>query len=174
MPEIVTIKVEGLADLEAAMIRDLPNSAAKAVLRRVALASVDPMLTVVREMAPADDPGGTPERPANSYRNSWIKGTRLNKRQRRMAKREGKSNVEVYVGTPQSSLGTELEFGTSNRVQKTTSRETGQVTARPHARPAWQATAPLITENLRDKLWAEIQKTTQRLARKAAKLAGRG
>jgi hypothetical protein len=165
---IVTVRVDGLRDLDA-LLQELPKATQRNVLRRTGIAALAPFLDRVKELAPADDPTDTPERAANSYRNSWSIGTKLNPSQARQARKEGKSNVEVYAGTSQSSLGVQLEYGTGEREQKSTGRETGNVDPHPHGRPAWDETSGQVLENVKYGLGTEIDKAAKRLARKAAR-----
>ncbi|ARR55334.1 hypothetical protein HY78_18750 [Rhizorhabdus wittichii DC-6] len=157
MADIVTIKVEGLRELDEAL-KELPKSARKPVLRRIARKALIPFLAAVKAKAPVDDPADTPKRPAGALRDSYTIGSTLNRSQRRTVKREGKSDVEVYAGT-NDRVGILQEFGTVNHA------------ARPHGRPAWDETKDEALAIVQTELGGEIEKTAARAARKAARLA---
>jgi hypothetical protein len=158
-------EVQGLADLERAL-GELPKTTGKAVLRRVARKALEPFIARVRQLAPVDDPANTPERAPGRYRDSWIIGSRLNRRQASIAKKEGKSSVEVHAGSTAGSVGIALEFGTTDRIQSSTGRETGRVAAQPHARPAWDATQIEALATVKEMLGPEIEKSAARLAKR--------
>ncbi|UIJ43722.1 HK97 gp10 family phage protein [Sphingomonas cannabina] len=164
---IISVRVDGLKDLDASL-GELPKATARNVLRRTGLAALVPFVDAVKRLAPVDEPSATPDRPAGKYRDSWHTGTRLNKNQARQARKEGKSFVEVYAGTD-DPLGILLEYGTGEREQKSTGRETGNVDPHPHGRPAWDETSGQVLENVKYGLGAEIDKAAKRLARKAAR-----
>lgn len=158
--------VHGLAELDFAL-GELPKATARNTLVRVGKKALAHTLADIQNLAPVDAASDTPERPAQSYKNSWSVGTQLNKANRRDVKRQGKNFAEVYCGTSQSSLGVELEFGTGERTQHTTGRETGSVPPQPHARPGWDRTRGLVLETVQESLGDEIEKARQRLARRA-------
>ena len=161
------MEVKGLRELELALA-ELPKATARNTLVRAGKEALKPFLEDVKAMAPVDEPGQTPERPPGTYRDSWIISTRLNRNQARFARREGKSFAEVYAGT-NDPLGVPLEFGTVERVQSATGRETGRITAKPHGRPAWDGAHSQVLSDLGGILFGEIQKSAERLARKRAK-----
>lgn len=148
----VSIKVEGLKDLDAALA-ELPKTAAKATLRRVAVKALQPFDKAWREKAPhltgqLEESGGV--------------GTKLTKRQASLnRKRDDKSFVEVFAG-PDNPAAVPQEFGTVDQ------------RAQPFARPAWDETQDETLAIVREELGAEIDKTAERLARKAARLAAKG
>lgn len=147
------IKVEGLAALDMAL-GELPKATAKNVLRRTGLAALKPFVDKVRSLAPVDeDITSTPDRPPGTLRDSYHASTKLNKSQTRLAKREGKSFVEVYAGTGDPA-GVQTEFG--NEHQK----------PQPHAIPAWEATQDAVLKIVATQLGDEIDKAAVRLARK--------
>ncbi|WP_294189072.1 HK97-gp10 family putative phage morphogenesis protein [uncultured Sphingomonas sp.] len=152
MPIRTTIRVEGLRQLDAAL-KELPKAAGKAVLRRVGIKALEPFDKAWREKAPhltgeLEESGGI--------------GTRLTKRQARLKrKRGGKAYVEVYAG-PNNPASVPQEFGTHD--QK----------AQPFARPAWDETSTEALVIVETELGGEIDRTAQRLARRALRLAKRG
>lgn len=152
MPSSFTVKVEGLSGLEAAL-RELPTAAGKAVLRRAAVKALKPFDEAWRANAP---------RLTGQLEESGGVGTKLTRRQARLnRKREDKDSVEVFAG-PNNPAAVPQEFGTVDQ------------RAQPFMRPAWDATKGEVLANVAEGLGAEIDKTAQRLARKAAKLAAKG
>jgi hypothetical protein len=159
------IKVQGLAELDKAL-GELTKGTARGVLRRAGLQALEVFVDVVKDIAPIDAAGDTPERPAGRYRDSWMTGTKLNRSQSRQAHREGKSFAEVYAGTTDPVLGTELEFGTAERTRTESGGSTGAVPPHPHARPAWQVTQGEVLSRLKTLLGIEIDKAAARAARR--------
>jgi HK97 gp10 family phage protein len=147
-----TVKVEGLNGLDAAL-GELPQAAGKAVLRRIAKKALQPFDQAWREKAPhltgqLEESGGV--------------GTKLTRRQARInRKRDDKSSIEMFAG-PNNPAAVPQEFGTVDQA------------AQPFVRPAWDATQGETLDIVKNELGGEIQKTAQRLARKAARLAAKG
>ena len=156
----VTTKIEGLRELDQAL-SELPKATGKSVLRRVARSALTLFLNSVKAKAPVSDPEDTPKRPQGALRDSYIIGSKLNRSQARTARKEGKSDIEMYAGT-NDRAGALQEFGTEHHG------------AQPHARPAWDETKDATLEVVADELGGEIEKARVRLARKAARLAAKG
>lgn len=152
----ISIKVDGLRALDAALA-ELPKATGKAVLRRIGIKALTPVKDLAAELAPIDaDPANTPKRPPGTLKRSYTVGTKLNRRQARMVRKEGKSSVEVYAGT-NDRAGIVTEFGTAH------SR------AQPHLRPAWEARQDEALAIVQTELGGEIDKAAARLAKKAAR-----
>lgn len=143
----VTVKVEGLRDLDAAL-SELPKiTTAKAVVRRVLKKAAEPLRALAEQTAP---------RLTGALKISIVIGTKLTRRQARMARKEPKSLTEMFIGTS-NPAAVPQEFGTHD--QK----------AQPFMRPAWQATKDQVLTNIGTELGPEIEKTAARLAKKAAR-----
>ncbi|TZG26504.1 hypothetical protein [Sphingomonas montanisoli] len=152
------VKLEGFRELEVAL-KELPKAAGKSVLRRIARRALQLFIEAVRRLAPVGgsaDEGRTP----GVLRESYVIGSRLTRRQRRDAKREGKSSIELYAGTSDPA-GVQQEFGNVNH------------RAQPHARPAWDQTKQDMLDLVGTDLGAEIEKTRTRLAKKVARIAAK-
>ncbi|UZW54056.1 hypothetical protein NUH86_10970 [Sphingobium sp. JS3065] len=146
-------KVEGLAALDFAL-GQLPKSTARAALVRAGKKALEPFIDDVRSLAPVDaDPQSTPNRPPGTLRDSYVIGTRLNKSQAKMARKEGKNFAEVYAGT-NDPAGIQAEFGNAHQAPQ------------PHARPAWDGVQKEVLDTIGALLWDEIYKSAQRLAKK--------
>lgn len=145
----VTVKVEGLKDLDRAL-GELPRAAGKAVLRRVARKALEPFDKAWRAKAPhltgqLEESGGI--------------GTKLTKRQARLnRKRDDKSSIEMFSG-PNNPAAVPQEFGTVDQ------------SAQPFMRPAWKQTQNQTLDLVKDGLGTEIAATAARIARKAARKA---
>lgn len=152
---MISVRVEGLQELERSMDRLEKRATRKAVGRRVLKKAGAPLAEDMNRLAP-DDPD-TPGGLSTSYSVS----TKLNPRQRRMQRREGRDDVYMYVGT-NDPAGIQQEFG--NVIHG----------PQAHARPAWDAgkrrTLDIIVREMGD----EIEKAVDRQARRAARLAARG
>lgn len=80
------------------------------VLEKAGKRALVPFITVVKSIAPTDDPTETPRRPAYRLRDSFIISTKLNDNQRKLTRRQGKNFAEVYAGT-NDPVGHLIEFG---------------------------------------------------------------
>ena len=155
------VRVEGLSELEDALL-DLPKGLQRGVLQRVLKKAAQPIVAAARAKAPVDqDPADTPRRRPGTLRDSLHDGTKLNARQRRFAKAEGKSYAERYVGTSDPA-GVPQEFGTFSNV------------AQPFLGPAWDEEKGMALEIVKTELGGEISRTAERAAKRAARLAAGG
>jgi HK97 gp10 family phage protein len=146
-----TVKLEGLAALEAAL-HELPKSAATSVMRRVLKQRAEPLAATATAKAPVRK--GTLKRDIEV-------ASRLTRRQRSQHRKDGPDDVEVYIGPSALPHGHLQEFGT---------RHHG---AKAFMGPAWDRHHLEILAGIREDMWAEIEKTASRLARKAAR-TGKG
>lgn len=142
------VKIEGLRELEATLA-ELPKATGKNVLRRVLIKAAQPI--------EADAAAAAPEL-TGRLRRDVSTGTRLNRRQAAMARRLGKSEVEVHVGV-NDPAGVQNEFGNAHQRPQ------------PFLRPAWDANRQGALETISSDLGAEIAKSAARLARRAARRA---
>lgn len=154
----VTVAVEGLRDLDAALSQ-LSQATGKAVLRRIGRKALEPMRADAQARAPDD-----PNTPDVDLESSIIISSR--QKSGRQSKRSGeeKRSVVVYMGPspdgyPQAIM---QEFGTVHHGPQ------------PYMRPAWDANKSKALSIIKDDLGAEIDKAAQRAARKAARLAAKG
>lgn len=144
------VKVEGLKALQTAL-RALPDATAKNVIRRVLRKAGAPIAARARALVPVDE---------GDLQGSIAVSTKLTWRQRARHRKYGPDDIEVFVGAgphPQAHL---QEFGTQHHPPQ------------PFMRPAWDAEKDGALEGIKADLWAEIEKSANRLARKRAK-AGR-
>jgi len=166
MSKGVTVSVEGLREVDAAL-GQLGKATGRNVMRRVAVARLEPMAEEARRLAPDD-----PNTRGRDLAKSIAVSTRTNKanfsRAANKAARAGKAEVEAYMGPagvggkgapPQ---GIWQEFGTVNHPPQ------------PFMRPAWDGGKDALLEGIADDLWAEISKAAARQAKKAARLAAKG
>lgn len=142
------VELKGFRELDAALA-EFSKAGGKAILRRAATKALQPMLERAKQLVPVDE---------GDLRNSLTIGTRLNKGEARAARREGKSGVEVYMGT-NSRNGAPREFGSVRSP------------AQPFMRPAFESQKGEIIPTLQKELAIDVEKTRARAARKAAKLA---
>jgi HK97 gp10 family phage protein len=145
------VKVEGLRELEKALMALDKHTTRRSVARKVLKKAAQPLADQMNRLAPSDP--GTSEGLNTSYSVS----TKLNKRQRKAAKKD-KSDVEVYAGT-NDPAGLQQEFGNVNHA------------AQPHVRPAWDGGKRQALETIKDDLGDEIIKSVARQAKRKAKAA---
>jgi HK97 gp10 family phage protein len=143
-------RITGLRETEAALA-NLPKATAKAVLRRVLRKAAAPIEAAAEANAPTLT-GGLQSR--------IYTGGKLTRRQAQMVKKEGKSDAEIHVGTADPA-GVQTEFGNAHQA------------AEPWLRPAWDENKDGALDTIATDLGSEIDKAAKRLARKAARNAGR-
>lgn len=142
-----TVKIEGLRDLDRAL-GQLPKATAKAAMRKVLREAAEPMARTMRQLAPRDE--------WHLYESIDV-STKLNRRQRGLHKQEpSPAFAEMFVGT-NNPAGVQQEFGNDRHP------------AQPFMRPAWDSEKMNVLDGISVRLWGEIEKAAQRLARKAAK-----
>jgi HK97 gp10 family phage protein len=157
----ITVKVDGLRELEAAL-GELPKATGKNVLRRVLLARGKPIADAARAMAPDDE-----RTKGHDLRKSIGVSTRLSGRQKgihRSMFKDDKASVEVFVGAgplPQAHIQ-EFKGGGGGYP--------GEKGPQPFMRPAWDAGKGAILDGIAADIWSEIKKSADRLARKTARL----
>lgn len=154
------MKFTGGRELEKALA-ELPAGTAKGVSRRVLKKELQP----VAAMANAFWPGSSDDVFQITSRISGSQmGDSLMKRSR--------SVVNMFIGAPGGRFGTPeahlIEFGTGPRYQKN-GRFTGSVAPTPMLQPAWDARKGQMLKSLGETMWAEIEKTIARRAKRAAK-----
>jgi len=150
----VSVKIDGLKQLDDAL-GELTKATARGVLRRSLKKAAEPMADLANSLAPVG--------PTGEYAKSFGFGTKLTKRQasqHRKLVRDDKAFVEGFVGT-NDPAGVQQEFGNENHGPQ------------PALRPAWDQDRRALVERLGKDLGTEIEKTAQRLARKAARLQKR-
>lgn len=155
----VSMKVTGFRELEKALAR-IPAGTAKGVARRAMKKELAPVAATANALWP----GATDD---------VFQITSRLKRGQRPAVREARNVTNLYVGANSSRYGGSphahlIEFGTGPRFQKN-GRFTGSVAPQPMLQPAWDMHKRQILDGLGKRLWAEIEKTMARRARKAAR-----
>lgn len=139
-------RIDGLKAVNDAL-GQLPKATGRNVLRRVAVARLEPIAEAMRENAPVH---------AADLRDSITVTTKRPRRHRKV------SEVEAYAGPGQQPQAHLQEFGAP------------QHGPQPFARPAWDAEKENLLPGVGEDLWAEIDKAAARLARKTARLAAKG
>jgi HK97 gp10 family phage protein len=145
----VTVKTEGFKELDE-ILGTLGKSMGRNVLRRTAKTVLEPVADRMRSLVAVDE---------GDLKASITVSQKLTTRQKRMAKKETKSFVEMYAGPGGLKQATTLEFGTNDTA------------AQPYARPAWDEAKPTILDTVKDELAIELDKAVVRKARKAARMA---
>lgn len=145
------VTIEGLGETIAAL-GELKLSTQKGVLRRVGIDGLAPFLAELE---------ANTVRLTGQLEESETIGTHLSRRQAQIQAHEKDSEVEVYAGPGPLPQAIQEEFG--NRHQA----------ARPFVRPAWDAKEGEVRDRVAQGLGAEVEKTAQRVARRAAARAAR-
>jgi HK97 gp10 family phage protein len=141
------VKIEGLRELKTAL-RELPDSTAKNVIRRVLKKAGKPIADAAQARVPVD---------FGDLKKSIGVSTKLSRRQKGTHRKGGPNDVEVFVGTGSHPSAHMQEFGTRKHP------------AQPFMRPAWDATKKAALAGIKADLWQEIKKAAERLAKKMAK-----
>jgi HK97 gp10 family phage protein len=155
-----TMRVDGLRELDAALgalAAEYGKASGKAVLRRVGIKALQPMAETARSLAPDD-----PATPDPDLESSITVGTKLNKTQAKLARKDqDKALVTVYMGT-NDVAGVPQEFGTVNHGPQ------------PFMRPAFDADKEGAVKIVAQELGPEIERTAARLAKRRAAKAAKG
>lgn len=155
-----SVKLEGFRETISAfddLAAEYGKPAGKGVLRRVGIKALTPMAETARALAPDD-----PATHGDDLKSSIAVGTNLNRRQRRLAKKDqNKSTVTVYMGTADPAA---------------VSQEFGNINHGPQAfmRPAFDQHAASVPEIVGKELGPEIERTAVRIARRRAAKAAKG
>lgn len=147
------VKLVGAKEIEKALFR-LKDTTAKTRTRKVLRAEAEPLAARMAATAPRD---------TEALAESYTVGTRLTKAQGMSARREGKDDVTMYVGTA-NPAGQQAEFGNARHGSQ------------PHARPAWDGMKHGILDGIMQGMWALIEKAAEQEARRqkaAARKAAR-
>lgn len=146
-----TFSTSGFADLDRALAEIEKTATAKAVMRRSLKKAAQPIADKAEAAAP---------RLTGALGESVAVSTKLSKRQkalhRKMFKND-KAAVEMFVGAGPLSSAHNQEFGNEHN------------SPQPFMRPAWDAEAEPTLGRIGKEMWADIEKTAKRAAKKAAK-----
>ena len=193
----VTMQIDGLKDLELALT-EMPKSTARTTLRRAGMAALEPMRQAAVRMAPDDPKTPPPFDLKSSIATSFKQG-----RSRSTISTKDGSRVYVFMGPgfakgmtreQQADLAVysmAQEFGAKphsivkgsggskgSKIKKLLRIGTGKLhpghQAHPYMRPAFDGYARVALEIVTKTLQSEIERSAQRLARKAARLAAKG
>lgn len=184
----VTVKVEGLRDLDRAL-GQLKESTAKGVLRRVGIAALQPMAATARALAPDD-----PRTNAPKDLRASIKVSTSQKSGRQISfTLDGPSTVQVFMGPTKGGYPEAIiqEFGAAPHIiqRKSGAPMTWPATEggaqgativrhpgnapHPFMRPAFDQHAAGVIDYVARELGVEIQRTAERAGRRAAAAAAR-
>lgn len=147
-------KLTGFAELERALVEELPKATAKNVLRGAAKDAMKPIEARAKQLVPVDE---------GDLRDSITTKNAKAKRQRGSYKYAASTGVEVWTGPtgrPAGGNAAWQEYGTVH------------MPAHPFMRPAADFEAEGVIEDVGRFLKDRIEKAKKRIARKAAK-AGR-
>ncbi len=142
--------IEGLSDLQVTL-RELPDTTAKAVLRRVGRKVLQPVADHARSIVRED---------TGTLKESIGVSTKLTRRQKRKHRKKDRNDVVVFVGAGGLTQAITEEFGTVDQA------------AHPFMRPAWDANRSQVIDAIGETLATEIDKSARRLAKKLAKAKG--
>lgn len=149
------VRVSGLKELDEALSQ-LPKATAKAVLRRIGIRALAPVIATAKTLVPVDD---------GDLRDSLKVTTKLSRRQQSIQNKalaQGKASVQLFAGASALPHAHLVEFGTS------------AMAAQPFMRPAWDQQKSAVLKMISDELGGEITKTAARIARRAARKAAKG
>lgn len=154
--QVTTFSIEGLQDLERAFEEIGNVNQRKASARRAMKKAAQPIADTAERLAP---------RRKGNLAESIKVGTVLSKRQRAQHRKlfsDDRAAVEMFVGAGPLSSAHNQEFGNENMAPQ------------PFMRPALDSEARGYFNTIGRELWADLEKTAARAARKAARLAARG
>lgn len=143
------VKVEGLKDIDQALIDIGKPATSKNIARRALVEAATPIDRGWRQRVRVD---------TGSLKDSGGIGTRLTRRQRAQHKKT--APVEIHVGPGPHPQAITEEFGTKDQAPH------------PSLRPAWDEHSADLPKVIGDQLWFEIEHAAKRAARKSARLKG--
>ncbi|MDG3040440.1 HK97-gp10 family putative phage morphogenesis protein [Roseicyclus marinus] len=152
---MVSFRVEGFREMEAALDELASLSTRRSVARRALIKAAQPMAELMRSLAP-DDPNTANEDLVGSIAVSPTLSDRQRGLHRRMFPNH-RTSVEVFVGAgpvPQAHL---QEFGTQHHAPQ------------PFGRPAFDMDARNLIDRLGREMWSEIQRSVARARRRQAR-----
>lgn len=141
------VRIEGLAELQISL-RQLKDTTAKGVLRRVGRQVLEPVAVHARSLVRED---------TGTLKHSIGVSTKLTGPQRRKRVKPDRDDVEIYVGAGGLSQAITEEYGTPDQ------------SPHPFMRPAWDGNKARVAGSIRETLAKEVQKSAERAARKKAK-----
>lgn len=160
-------RFSGGKELEKALAQLAKPATRMASARRALKKAAQPIADKAESLAPART--GGPEKTfkkGDGSRGTRQRGAlkmhvnvseRLSKRQARLNRKMGKSEVEVHVGT-RDRIGRLVEFGTTD------------APAQPYFRPAWDAEGgQKAVDRIAAEMWIDIDKTAARQAKRNAR-----
>lgn len=174
MATSTTVRVEGLRELDAAL-GELPRSTGRAVLRRTLMKGAKLVQTAARQAVPVK---------TGRLRDSITIKTARDEDFAARARAAFVATGSAAGIKRNRQSGVSLDIGPAARFEK--NRKSGKPTglwayaqiiehgnahqaAQPYMRPAWDSTKMMVLETIKISLGPEIEKSAQRLARKAAK-----
>jgi HK97 gp10 family phage protein len=149
MPKAFRVKVEGLREIKDAL-HQLPKATAKNVMRRVLREKAQPIADTAMQLAPVL---------SGDLKQSVAVSTKLSRRAKRGRAKLSPNAVEVFIGPFGAPRSIMQEFGNILHAPQ------------PFMRPAWDQHQDGLLEGIGEAMWAEIEKSATRIARKAAKAA---
>lgn len=180
-----TVKIEGLAELDAALQR-LKPATGKAALRRGGIKALRPMAELAATLAPKDT--GQLAGSITVSAKAVGSGAEVGKREYSAVMKSGGSKADAAkalraarsVAKAARASGAiaavELFMGPAKATDKDTAIKqiaqefgTRKMEANPYMRPAWDGDKDALLARVKREMWTEIQKTVARAA-KAGKL----
>lgn len=140
-------KIEGLSELVDGLVNELPKATATNVQKRALTDAAKYFEEDAKQRAPVK---------TGALREKIDISSKLSPRQKSLNEKESK--VEIYVGPPSMERAIVAEFGSINQSPK------------PFMRPAWDDNKKTAFNDLKDILSDEIEKASQRIAKKTARL----
>lgn len=151
--------LDGASELEAALkeLQNMTGKSGKPVLRRALVKSSLPIRDGAREMSPWPD---TEDENNIKAGTAHVDGTG-----KRSKGREPKNAVYSYVFDPHP-LAAIFEYGTDERVQSTTGRETGKIEPHGYMRKATEDNFENVIQSQGGLIGAEIKKAMDKHVKK--------
>jgi HK97 gp10 family phage protein len=167
----LSLDVEGLKDLEAALVELGDEKVRKASARRALVKVAKPIAEEAKRRAPVRR--GYLERSikvgsgGNVGKQAFAQvlqsgGSREDAVAALRDAQRGKSAVEISIGPGRHPQAIFQEFGTENHAPQ------------PFMRPAWESARNRLIPDIQKEIWIDIRKTTERAERKAARLKAKG
>ena len=153
---MITVKIEGLKDVQAALREMLPDRTARSIMRRVLMKRAKPIADHAASLAPVD-PNGKQDLKKS------IRASGTLRKSQRAASRQDPNDVVVYVGPSTALTRAILAYA---HLQEFGAPQHGP---QPYMRPAWDQARGTVLKGIGEDMWDEIVKAVRRADRKASR-----
>ncbi len=157
----INVKLEGIKEIDE-LLRKLPDSLSAKIIESANRAAVKPLIEKAKANAPEGNTGNLVDSIGIASR---VKGGATIKASKgltivgpRRGKGKGQQGHHAHL----------VEYGTAERVQKSTGKSTGSISpGKPFMKPAWISTQVEVRKNIKEELGKSVIRTMKKTVKKA-------